>query len=293
MPRAFVLAALAAALVVPSPSQAADGTDDESAASARALPVFRRPAWIGVTMDAGGDIGVRVERVVRGSPADRAGVRAGDRIVAVDGTRVTIPGEISRQVSAHRVGDTVKVGLERGGKAVTADVVLAARPTIDEMLRMDLAGERAPSWTKVTPLSGAPASIESLRGRVVLIDFWASWCGPCRMLAPRLSALSTRYAAQGLTVVGMTTDGAEEAAVFAARHGMRYGVVVDGAGDTSRAYGITSLPTMLLVDKAGVVREVFVGFDPGGTARLEEAVKKLLAEPAKPNGKAKPSPKPR
>jgi thiol-disulfide isomerase/thioredoxin len=196
-------------------------------------------------------------------------------------------------VSAHSVGDTVKVGLERGGKAVTADVVLAARPTIDEMLRMDLAGERAPSWTKVTPLSGAPASIESLRGRVVLIDFWASWCGPCRMLAPRLSALSTRYAAQGLTVVGMTTDGAEEAAVFAARHGMRYGVVVDGAGETSRAYGITSLPTMLLVDKAGVVREVFVGFDPGGTARLEEAVKKLLAEPAKANGKAKPGPKPR
>jgi peroxiredoxin len=102
------------------------------------------------------------------------------------------------------------------------------------------------------------------------------------MLAPRLSALKDKFGVQGLTVVGITTDDAEKAAVFAERHQMRYGVVVDKDGDTSRAYGVSALPTMILVDKKGIVREVFIGYDPSGDARLESTVKTLLAEPGPP-----------
>lgn len=239
--------------------------------------------WLGVSMDNGGDLGVRVDSVVRGSPAERGGVRAGDRIVAIDGARVTVPGHVSRSVAAHKVGDTITLGLERTGTAISASIVLGTRPSSDDLLRMHLVGAPAPAWSNVTPLSGAPASVAALKGKVALIDFWASWCGPCRMIAPRLSALKDRLGAQGLVVVGITTDEAEQAAVFAERHQMRYPVVVDKDGDTSRAYSITGLPTMILVDKKGVVRDVFVGFDPGGDARLEAAVRKLLAEPAQPN----------
>lgn len=63
---------------------------------------------------------------------------------------------------------------------------------------------------------------------------------------------------------------------------MRYGIVVDKDGETSRAYGVSALPTMLLVDKKGVVREVFIGYDPTGDARVETALKALLAESAPP-----------
>lgn len=238
--------------------------------------------WLGVQMDAGSDIGVTVEHVVRGSPAEKAGVRQGDRLVTVDGTRTTAAAQVTRAVGQHKVGESIAVELERRGTATTITVVLAARPGGDDMLKMDLVGAPAPAWTKVTALGGAPSSIGQLRGRVVLVDFWASWCGPCRMLAPRLSALKEKFGAQGLTVIGITTDEAEKAAVFAEKHQMRYGIVVDKDGDTSRAYGVSALPTMLLIDKKGVVRDVFIGFDPTGDARLEASLKTLLAEAAPP-----------
>jgi peroxiredoxin len=100
------------------------------------------------------------------------------------------------------------------------------------------------------------------------------------MVAPRLSALKDRLGAQGLSVVGITTDDAEQAAIYAEKFQMRYPVVVDNNGDTSRTYGISGLPSMILVDKRGIVRDVFVGFDPSDDARLEAAVRKLLVEPA-------------
>jgi peroxiredoxin len=238
--------------------------------------------WLGISMDDGGDIGVRVAQVVRNSPAERGGIRAGDRIVAIDGVRVAAPAQVSRGVAIHKVGDTVTVSLERMGTPFTAAIVLGARPASDELVRMHLVGAPAPAWVNVTAPSGAPSSVASLKGKVALIDFWASWCGPCRLVAPRLNALKDRLGPQGLAVIGITTDDAEVAAVFAEKHRMRYPSVIDNDGETSRAYGISGLPTMVLIDRRGIVRDVFVGFDPNGDARLEAAIKKLLAEPAPP-----------
>lgn len=229
-------------------------------------------------MDNGGDIGVRIEHVMRGSPAERAGLRAGDRIVMLDGSRVTSPSQISHSVASRKVGDSVAVAIERTGTASTITITLAARPSSDDLVKMHLVGASAPAFRNVTVLTGAPSSVEALKGKVTLIDFWASWCGPCRLIAPRLGTLKDRLGAQGFTVVGVTTDDPTTAAAFAEKHQMRYPSVVDNDGDTSRAYGIVGLPTMVLVDKKGIVRDVFVGFDPTGDARMEAMIKKLLSE---------------
>lgn len=277
IPRARPWLLVSAMLLV---SGLASGEPTPPRADATAIVPLGPPAWIGVTMDAGGDTGVRVEHVVRGGPADRAGLKVGDRIVAIDGARVTQPVNVSRNVTSRKAGETVSLSLERAGTAITASVVLASRPSGDEILRMDLVGAPAPAWVNVSPLAGAPSSLASLKGRVVVVDFWASWCGPCRMLAPKLSALKNRFGAQGLSVVGITTDDAEHAALFAERHHMTYPSVVDKDSDTNKAWGIVGLPTVVVVDKKGVVREVFVGYDPSGDAKMDQVVKTLLAEPA-------------
>jgi thiol-disulfide isomerase/thioredoxin len=183
-------------------------------------------------------------------------------------------------LSGRSAGDVVPVALARAGRELTLSVKLAAFPAPDEMLRMDHLGAPAPAWAGTEPMSGAPESLASLRGRVVLIDFWATWCGPCRDLAPELSALQARYGAQGLSVIGITTDTMEAAAMFKERVDMRYAVEVDARGETSRAYGVSALPTLFVLDKDGVVRDVSVGFDTSSGARLEGLVKTLLARPS-------------
>ena len=276
MRRALPIGVLALAMSFGSPAGAIDAPGRPGMGGA--------PGWLGVAMEPGGGTpaGVGVRHVVRTSPAEKAGVKEGDRIVKVDGGGVARAVDVTRVVSGHAPGEIVAIAVQRDGKEVALKVTLEPRPTADEMLRMDHLGAVAPAWKNVAPVGGAPKSLADLRGRVVVLDFWATWCGPCRLVAPRLSSLQARFGAQGLSVVGITTDEAEVAAAFAQRTDMKYPTVVDTQGDTSRAYGIGSLPSLFILDKRGVVRDVAVGFDPSHDAAVEQLVKTLLAEPAPP-----------
>jgi thiol-disulfide isomerase/thioredoxin len=266
-----LLAAGVAEVVVLAPGVA-------SAQAAEARP------WLGIAMDNDAQApGVRVGHVVRGSPADKAGLHEGDRIVRVAGSTVSRGSEVVQAVSGHSVGDAVDVAFTRGGRAQSARVTLAPFPSQDDMMRMDLVGGFAPTWKDVEVVSGTfPASIGAMRGRVVLLDFWATWCAPCRVVIPKLDALQARYGAQGLSVLGVSTEDSQDVAQFTQRMTMRYGVGVDKHSQTTRSYGVVSLPTLVVIDKRGVVRDVAVGYDPAEDARLDAMVRTLLAEPAAP-----------
>jgi thiol-disulfide isomerase/thioredoxin len=239
----------------------------------------RRP-WLGVVLDRGRAAGVRVEHVIRGSPADKAGLHQGDRILALDARPTAEGRDVVEDVASRQVGEQVALAVARADEKRTVHVILSPMPSPDEVLRMDLIGAVAPPWSDVASASGEfPETLAALRGRVVLLDFWATWCGPCRAMSSNLGALQARYGSRGLTVVGLSTEDLQRVASFARQTAIPYPVASDQSAETTRSYGIVSLPTVVAIDKHGVVRDLAIGFDASAVARLDVTVRQLLAEP--------------
>ncbi len=110
---------------------------------------------------------------------------------------------------------------------------------------------------------GEPAklALERLRGHPVVLDFWATWCGPCQAESPILDGVAQRYADRGVVVVGVDTNDAPGAAERWIRaHGITYRIVFDEEQEAARAYSVENLPTLVVLDKEGKVHAVRVGF---------------------------------
>ena len=144
------------------------------------------------------------------------------------------------------------------------------------------AGTVAPAF-QTTTLSGKPLSLASLRGKVVLIDYWATWCGPCRMATPTLNALQARFGKKGFTVVGMSMDRADSIAQvrpFVKAMHVAYPVTVSLPGNAraQRAYNARALPSQYLIDRRGIVRWSQSGYSLDEGRQLPVLVHRLLAE---------------
>ncbi len=127
-------------------------------------------------------------------------------------------------------------------------------------------------------LDGRPFSLDSLKGKVVVLDFWASWCVPCRTSFPFLESLQKKYAAQGLSVVGLTLEEDEEAiGNFLDSVAVDFAIVRDPSGKAGEAFGVVAMPTTFLLDREGRVVARFEGGDKQVHAKLESAVATLLA----------------
>ncbi|HXH28050.1 MAG TPA: TlpA disulfide reductase family protein [Candidatus Polarisedimenticolia bacterium] len=122
-------------------------------------------------------------------------------------------------------------------------------------------------------------SLESLRGRVVYVDFWASWCGPCRASFPWLRDLHQRYSTQGLSIVAINLDkNHDDAESFLEQYPAPFLVAFDPEGKTAEAFKVSAMPSSYLIGPTGTILYSQAGFDSKETGTIEAMIKEALPQ---------------
>ena len=138
-------------------------------------------------------------------------------------------------------------------------------------------GKAAPDFA-LEDLNGKSVSLQGLRGRVVVLDFWATWCGPCRAALPHLEQLHKDFAGAGVQVLAVNLrEDRETARKFVESIGLTMPVLLDTTGKVAERYAVSGIPQTVVVDKNGQIARVFVGFSPEASRQLREAVEAASA----------------
>ncbi len=143
--------------------------------------------------------------------------------------------------------------------------------------RAEVENTPAPDFELSSLDDGSPIALSSFRGHVVVLNFWASWCGPCRLEAPGLRRVSERYGDQGVRFLGVDyRDNGAAGRAFVDAFRLRYPSVTDPSGSLADDYGLIGFPTTFIIDPAGTIRYRFVGYL--GEEVLEEALNDVLSK---------------
>lgn len=163
--------------------------------------------------------------------------------------------------------------------AVLAVALVAVAPAQAALMAME--GKTIPAF-ELKDTKGAKYSDKSLKGKVVLLDFWATWCGPCKEASPTMQKFHTNYAKSGLAVIGVNAAEYEDpkgaAAKYAKQHKYTYPMTPESDAFAEKL-GVRGFPTFILLDRKGKIRKIWIGYDPKQSPpEMESLVKKLLAE---------------
>jgi cytochrome c biogenesis protein CcmG, thiol:disulfide interchange protein DsbE len=180
---------------------------------------------------------------------------------------------------AMRFDEATMTGMRRDIRTFVGTVLVVA--TIGFAIQAGAIGTGDPAPAFILPTAaGETIALDKLKGQVVYVDFWASWCGPCRRSFPWMNAMQQKYGARGFVVVGVNVDKRRpDAERFLRDTPAAFTVVYDEAGKTPAAYAVSGMPSSYLIDAAGKVVAVESGFRDEQKASLEERIRTLL--PAK------------
>ena len=159
----------------------------------------------------------------------------------------------------------------RASIALAAFLPLAVNVTLAAAI-----GDAAPAFT-LPAAPGGSIALEQLRGQVVYVDFWASWCAPCRRSFPWMNEMQQRYGGRGLVIVAINVDTKrEDVERFLRQYPAEFTVAYDGTGGTPGAYGVKVMPSSYLVDTRGRIAGIESGFVDERRAKLEARIRALL-----------------
>ncbi len=138
-------------------------------------------------------------------------------------------------------------------------------------------GGTAPGFT-LKDINGRTVSLNDLKGKVVLLEFWATWCPPCRKSIPEIEALNRKFFNKDVVLLGINVEGDEaldNVKNFVNQYNMSYTVLVDN-GEASKKYQVSSIPALYLIDKNQRIVKRYIGFSPGLGEELSRQIEALL-----------------
>jgi peroxiredoxin len=142
----------------------------------------------------------------------------------------------------------------------------------------DLTGQAAPDFA-LKSSSGDNVRLSEYRGDVVMVNFWATWCGPCRQEMPLLDELYSRYERVGFSLLGVNIDDDSRKAMnMVSELGVSFPVLFDARKEVSKLYKVEAMPVTVLIDREGTVRYVHHGYKPGYEDKYLDQIRSLLRE---------------
>ena len=163
--------------------------------------------------------------------------------------------------------------LRRGARLACATAMLFVAPFAIPAVAPSMA---APDFTLRT-MSGPNMRLAEQRGRVVMVNFWATWCGPCRQEMPQLDRLYQKYKASGFVLMGVNVDDdARKAADVAGKLGVSFPVLLDTDKAVSKLYDLSTMPSTVIIDRDGKVRYVHRGYLTGYEDNYDKQIRELL-----------------
>jgi peroxiredoxin len=168
----------------------------------------------------------------------------------------------ANRASVNRLFRSACIGLLAGMVMQAAQAVEANTP--------------APDFT-LHAMAGPNTRLQELRGKVVMVNFWATWCGPCRQEMPHLNRLHEKYSRSGFVLLGVNVDDdPRNAAAVAAKLGIQFPVLLDTDKKISDKYELQTMPSTFLIDRDGKVRYVHRGYLSGYEEQYEKQIRELL-----------------
>lgn len=139
-------------------------------------------------------------------------------------------------------------------------------------------GDNAPDFT-LKSMSGKNLNLTEQRGNIIVINFWASWCGPCRTEMPILQEFHDQYQELGVAVWGVNVEQQNQAGLdYIQELGVDFPIFFDASNEISAAYNVEAMPTTVIIDRHGKVRSVFRGYQKGYEKKYAKVIKQLIRE---------------
>lgn len=223
-------------------------------------------AWMGVSIEDKPE-GVLVNRAIPGTPAEKAGLKPGDMIRKLDSSAVKDRKQLIDYVQSKGVGNEVTLEIEREKKILKLTLKLEAKPGELEVVQRQLIGKTLPEFQLENPAAKSAFTNKDIENKVTVIEFWATWCGPCRTSHKRLSEFVGENSS--VKVIAVSNEESDLITDYMKKNTHKFTTLRDASGEFMKFFMVYAVPMTVIADRQGVIQ--FVSFGSG--TYLEEALK--------------------